>query len=60
MSEKTEELKIDELTTRQNGNMIDGVMNNAPLAPPTSVPENKPLDRVKPPSRNSRSHELER
>jgi len=53
-------LKSAELSTEQNANMIDGIMNNAPMAPPVPVPEVKPLDKVKPPTRRSRSWERER
>ena len=49
-----------ELTTEQNTNRIDGIPNNAPMAPPVPVPAIKPLDKVKPPTRKSRTWERER
>ena len=47
--------KNAELAMEQNGNMIDGIINNLPV-PPT---EEKPLDRVRerPPKRRSRERE---
>ena len=44
-----------ELAMEQNGNMIDGIINNLP-APPS---EEKPLDKVRehPPKRRSRERE---
>mgnify|MGYP002945337694 CR=1 FL=1 len=44
-----------ELAMEQNGNMIDGIINNLPVPPP----EEKPLDRVRehPPKRRSRERE---
>ena len=47
--------KNAELFMEQNGNMIDGIINNLP-AP---SPEKKPLDRVRehPPKRRSRERE---
>ena len=50
--------KNAELDTEQNYNMIDGIINNAPL--PVPAPESKPLDRVKPPTEKKRSRERER
>ena len=45
--------KNAELAMEQNGNMIDGIINNLPAPPP----EEKPLDRVRehPPKRRSAS-----
>lgn len=59
MNEKDNYLKTAELSTEQNTNMLDGILNNAPLAPPVPVPEDKPLDKVKelPPRRLSRGRE---
>ena len=44
-----------ELAMEQNGNMIDGIINNLPVPPS----ENKPLDKVRehPPKRRSRERE---
>ena len=44
-----------ELAMEQNGNMIDGIINNLPAPPP----EEKPLDKVRehPPKRRSRERE---
>ena len=44
-----------ELAMEQNGNMIDGIINNLPVPPP----EDKPLDKVRehPPKRRSRERE---
>lgn len=57
MPEKYDPLKSAELTTEQNYNMIDGILNNgsAPVLPP----EEKPLDKVReiPPKRRSRERE---
>jgi len=48
-----------EMTNEPNTN-FDGILNNAPMAPPVPVPEIKPLDKVKELPRRSRSRELER
>ena len=47
--------KNTELFMEQNGNMIDGIINNLPVP----LPEEKPLDRVRehPPKRRSRERE---
>ena len=47
--------KNDEIAMEQNGNMIDGIMNNLPVPPP----EEKPLDKVRehPSKRRSRERE---
>ena len=55
MEQKHNPLQSAELSTEQNTNMIDGIFNNAPL-----IPEEKPLDQVKPPTRKSRTWERER
>ena len=62
MNDRDNYLKTAELSTEQNTNMIDGIMNNATMAPPVPVPapEVKPLDKVKPPTRRSRTWERER
>lgn len=59
MNEKDNYLKNAELSTEQNCNQIDGILNNTPLAPPIPVPEVKPLDKVKelPPRKRSRERE---
>jgi len=56
MTEKDNYLKNAELSTEQNYNQIDGILNNMPSAP---VPEEKPLDKVKehPPKKRSRERE---
>lgn len=60
MNDKDNDLRTAELSTEQNGNMIDGILgNNAPLIPPVPVPEEKPLDKVKEPPRKKRSRERE-
>lgn len=55
MEQKNNPLQSAELSTEQNTNMIDGIFNNAP-----PIPEEKPLDKVKPPTRKSRTWERER
>ena len=47
--------KNAELAMEQNGNMIDGIINNLPVPPPGE----KPLDKVRehPPKRRSRERE---
>lgn len=59
MNDNNNYLKNAELSTEQNTNMIDGISNNAPIAPVIPVPEEKPLDKVKSPTRKKRSLELE-
>ena len=46
-----------ELSTEQNYNMIDGLLNNAPALPPQ--PPEKELDKVKEPPNKHRSRERE-
>ncbi len=58
MQEKENYLKNAELSTEQNGNMIDGIINNTPPVP-QARPEEKPLDRVKEPPAKRRSRERE-
>ena len=57
MPEKYDPLKSAELTTEQNYNRIDGILNNGPA--PVLPPEEKPLDKVReiPPKRRSRERE---
>ena len=59
LNEKDNYLNTAELSGEQNTNMLDGILNNAPLAPPVPVPEEKPLDKVKeqPPRKRSRERE---
>jgi hypothetical protein len=59
MSEKENPNKNAELSEEANANCIDGIINNLPL-PTEPVPDEKPLDRVKPPTEKKRSRELER
>lgn len=62
MDDKDSYLKNAELSTEQNYDIIDGILNNItmPISPSVPVPEEKPLDRVKKPTRRKRSQELER
>ena len=57
MHEQHNPLKAVELSTEQNYNMIDGLLNNAPALPPQ--PPEKELDKVKEPPRVCRSLERE-
>lgn len=57
MYEQNNPLKIVELSTEQNYNMIDRLLNNAPALP--SQPPEKELDKVKEPPNNHRSRERE-
>ena len=60
MDDKDNYLRTAELSTEQNGNMIDGILgNNAPLAPVLPIPAVKPLDKVKEPPKRNRSRERE-
>ena len=59
MNEKDNYLKNAELSTEQNGNMVDGIINNLPLPVPQAQPEEKPKDRVKEPPAKRRSRERE-
>ena len=55
MEQKRNPNRNAELAMEQNGNMIDGIINNLPVSPP----EEKPLDKVReyPPKRRSRERE---
>ena len=57
MTEKDNPNKNAELSMEQNANMIDGIINNLP---PVPDPQDRPLDRVKPPTEKKRSREHER
>lgn len=57
MYEQDNLLKTAELSTEQNYNMIDGLLNNAPALPPH--PPEKELDKVKEPPSKRRSRERE-
>lgn len=59
MQEKDNYLKNAELSTEQNYNQIDGILNNAPPPSPVPMPEVKPLDKVKEPPAKRRSRERE-
>ncbi len=60
MLEKDNYLKIAELSTEQNCNMIDGVPNNTPIQPTPPELDAKPLDKVKEPKERRKGRELER
>jgi len=47
MDDKDNYMQAAELATEQNSNMIDGILNNAPMSPPVPIPYVKPLDKVK-------------
>ena len=55
MNGQENHLRTAELSTEQNANMLDGILNNAPLP----EPEEKPLDKVKerPPRKGGRERE---
>ena len=53
MHEQDNSLKTVELSTEQNYNMIDGLLNNTPALPPQ--PLKKELDKVKEPPNKHRS-----
>ena len=55
MHEQDNPLKTVELSTEQNYNMIDRLLNNGPAMPPK--PPEKELDKVKEPPRKKRSRE---
>ena len=57
MYEQDNPLKTVELSTEQNYNMIDGLLNNGPALPPQ--PLEKELDKVKEPPNKHRSRERE-
>ena len=57
MYEQDNLLKTAELSTEQNYNMIDGLLNNGPALPPQ--PPERELDQVKEPPSKRRSRERE-
>ena len=57
MHKQDNPLKTVELSTEQNYNMIDGLLNNAPTLPPQ--PPEKELDKVKESPNKHRSRERE-
>ena len=57
MHEQDHPLKTVELSTEQNYNMIDGLLNNGPALPHQSL--EKELDKVKEPPNKRRSRERE-
>ena len=57
MYEQDNPLKTVELSTEQNYNMIDGLLNNGRALPPQ--PPEKKLDKVKEPPNKHRSRERE-
>ena len=59
MNEKDNPLLTAELTEEQNGNMLDGILNNLPPSPLPRRPEPKELDKVKEPPHKRRSRERE-
>lgn len=56
---KDPKLVTPESTNEPNSN-FDGILNNAPMAPPVPVPAIKPLDKVIEPPKKKRSRERER
>ena len=59
MNEKDNPLLTAELTEEQNGNMLDGILNNLPPLPLAQRSEEKELDRGKEPPASKRSRERE-
>ena len=59
MNEKDNPLLTAELTEEQNGNMLDGILNNLPPSPLPRRPEEKELAKVKEPPAPKRSRERE-
>jgi len=59
MNDKDNYLQTAELSVEHNTNMLDGIINNLPLAPPAPIPDITPLDKVKelPPRKRSRYRE---
>ncbi len=57
MNEKDNPLQTVELSTEQNTNMIDGIINNTP--PPLAQPEERPPDKVRERPNPRRSRERE-
>jgi len=59
MNDNNNHIKNAELSTGQNHNMIDGIINNAPLTPPVPVPYVKPLDKVREQTKRKRGRDRE-
>ena len=59
MNEKDNPLLTADLTEEQNGNMLDGILNNLPPSPLPRRPEEKELAKVKEPLAPRRSRERE-
>ena len=59
MNEKDNPLLTVELTEEQNGNMLDGILNNLPPSPLPHKSEEKELAKVKEPPAPKRSRERE-
>lgn len=59
MNERDNPLLTVELTEEQNGNMLDGILNNLPPPPLPRRPEEKELAKVKEPLAPRRSRERE-
>ena len=59
MNEKDNYLHTAELSTEQNTNMLDGILNNLPPSPLPKGPGKKELDRVKEPPHHRRSRDRE-
>ena len=59
MNEKDNPSLTAELTEEQNGNMLDGILNNLPPSPLPRRPEEKELAKVKEPLAPRRSRERE-
>lgn len=57
MTDQNNPLQTVELSTEQNTNMIDGILNNAP--PQLPQPEEKPPDKVRERPNPRRSREIE-
>ncbi len=59
MNEKDNPLLTAELSEEQNGNMLDGILNNLPPSPLPQRPGKKELHKVKEPPAPKRSRERE-
>jgi hypothetical protein len=59
MNEKENAMLTAELIEEQNGNMLDGILNNLPLSPLPQRPGEKELAKVKEPPAPKRSRERE-
>lgn len=57
MNERDIHLHIAELFEEQNGNMLDGILNNLLSSPLSKKPEKKELDRMKEQPAHKRSRE---